>query len=119
MTETEWLTCTDPTPMLDFLRMKGKANCRKLRLLAAACCRRVQHRLQGETASNAIDVLELFADGFVGKRQLKETLKALHFRVGNPPKGQTFRSSAAEWAVVFALQDGFFGESEDVISATA
>jgi hypothetical protein len=105
--------------MLDFLRRKGKANGRKLRLLAVACCRRVQHPLQEETTRQAIDILEMFADELVSQRQLKETLKALHLRVANPSEGQTFRASAAEWAIVFALQDGFFGESEDVISATA
>ena len=35
MAESEWLTCTDPTPMLAFLR--GRASDRKLRLFAAAC----------------------------------------------------------------------------------
>jgi hypothetical protein len=119
MTEAEWLACTDPAAMLDFLRMSGKASDRKLRLLAVACCRRVQHRLQEETAGQALDVLELFADGLVSRRQLKETLKPLHLRVDDSPKGQTFRATAAAWAVVFALQDGFFGESEDVWSATA
>ena len=34
MTEKEWLECTDPTPMLDFLF--GKVSNRKARLFAAA-----------------------------------------------------------------------------------
>jgi hypothetical protein len=38
MTEAEWLACTDPMPMLAFLR--GRASARKLRLFACACaCR--------------------------------------------------------------------------------
>lgn len=43
MTESEWLTSTDPQKMLDFLRtqphMPGRVSERKLRLFACACCR--------------------------------------------------------------------------------
>jgi hypothetical protein len=37
MTETEWLRCTRPKPMLEFVQ--GKANDRRLRLFACACFR--------------------------------------------------------------------------------
>lgn len=43
MTEAEWLACTNPRPMLEFLR--GKASERKLRLFSCACCRLVWHIL--------------------------------------------------------------------------
>jgi len=62
MTEAEWLACTDPTPMLDFLR--GKASDRKLRLLAVACCYRIW-RLLPVACQNLNDALERYADGLV------------------------------------------------------
>ena len=37
MTEAEWLACTDPERMLEFL--KGKASGRKLRLFVVECVR--------------------------------------------------------------------------------
>ena|SRR5579872_1653038 len=60
MTETEWLTCTDPTPMLEFLR--GKATDRKLRLLACACCRRIWHRFRDQRSRQAVEIAEQYAD---------------------------------------------------------
>src|SRR5262245_58975080 len=38
MTEADWLTCTEPLRLLHFLG--SRASARKLRLFAAACCRR-------------------------------------------------------------------------------
>src|ERR1700732_1190227 len=70
MTEAEWQACTDPKPMLEFLR--GKASERKMRLFAVACCRRISHLFGDERRQIAIrwrmpiDISEMFADGLVG-----------------------------------------------------
>ena len=68
MTETEWIACTDPTPMLDHLR--GGLGERKLRLFAVACCRRVWHLLIDERARHAVEVAERYADGLASKGDL-------------------------------------------------
>jgi hypothetical protein len=68
MTEAEWLACTHPQPMLEFLRRK--ASDRNLRLFAVACCRRVWSSLEHEEFRDAVRKAEVFADGLADRAEL-------------------------------------------------
>jgi hypothetical protein len=69
MTETEWLACTNPTAMVNFLR--EKAGDRKLRLFFCACCRSVWHLLDEPLLRRAVEVAERHADGLADDQQLQ------------------------------------------------
>jgi hypothetical protein len=60
MTQSEWLTSSDPHAKLEFLR--GKVSDRKLRLFAVACCRGVWDLLE-ERSRQAVLIAEHFAEG--------------------------------------------------------
>jgi hypothetical protein len=68
MTEDEWLACTDPEPMLAFLR--GKTSDRKLRLFACACLRWAWGRLEDARSREAVEVSERYADGLANQEEL-------------------------------------------------
>jgi hypothetical protein len=74
MTEPEWLECTDPQDLLDFLW--GKASGRKLRLFACARCRQLWHLLTDRRSRIAVEVAEQFADHQATAAQLNEAAVA-------------------------------------------
>jgi hypothetical protein len=71
MTEAEWLSCTDPAPMLAFLR--GKARDRKLHLFILSCYRRYWFFRFNDIAQRAAEVLERYADNTATAEELKKT----------------------------------------------
>src|SRR5688572_10870138 len=73
MTEAEWLECTDPLPMLAFLRDKGTD--RKFRLFACACCRSVWRYL-GRASRRAILLGEQMADGPISEAYREAVVRA-------------------------------------------
>jgi hypothetical protein len=68
MTEDVWLACTNLESLLRFLR--GRTSDRKLRLFAAACCRRIWHLFKDVGSRNAVEVFENFAEGLATAEEL-------------------------------------------------
>jgi hypothetical protein len=89
MTETEWLDCTDPLPMIAFLHCQAatqrfRLTSRQLRLLAVAYCRPAFRLLPDARSRQAVDVAERYADGLANSDELwrASELAARAARVG-------------------------------------
>jgi hypothetical protein len=100
MTESEWLGCADPKPMLEFLWRDGSH--RKLRLFACACCRRVQHLLTGEDSRIAVDVAERHADGLATDEALIQATGRLEIVA---PQGRPYPNAPAYYATWYHAPD--------------
>ena len=84
MTEEEWLSPTDPEPMLRYLF--GKATERKLRLFTSGCCRRLGVLLKSDTDRSAVEFGERLAEGEPVQKQVEHLRLAIDWRIPGAPK---------------------------------
>jgi hypothetical protein len=69
VTDAEWLTATDPAPMLECVR--GTASDRKLRLTGCACARRVWSHRAGQSEVPEVELSERVADGQASPAEMR------------------------------------------------
>jgi hypothetical protein len=85
LTEADWLGEGDPQTLLGLLRNSGvvsvrsKGGRRKLRLFAAACCRRIEQLLAGDLARRAIEGVERWAEGQADGPAVTELQRAVQW----------------------------------------
>ena len=94
MTGAEWMACTDPDGMLEYIQ--GRASERKLRLFVIGCSRFVWEQIIDEEWRAAINEAELYADGLLAKEEFD--LIGIHFQA----LSRRLRSEAI-WASSSAL----------------
>jgi hypothetical protein len=76
MTESEWLTATDPRAMRGFLLDCGRASERKLRVFACAGVRRGWSLLTDERSRFGVEVRERYEDGLATAEELSRAMEA-------------------------------------------
>lgn len=99
MTESEWLTSTDPAKMLAFL--KDKASDRKFRLFACACCRRIWASFPDPANRQLVAAVEDDPDGTFQDPVLHSAIVASSMRE------HEFGGKMAYWAAKY-LGRGFY-----------
>jgi hypothetical protein len=105
MTEAEWLACTDPKRMLEFMR--GKASDRKLRLFACAYCRSVW-QFMAEGSRRAVLLGEQMADGPVEESHRSAVVRAAIESVCRFEKAQGDFFMAADMAYRVPCNSGWY-----------
>jgi hypothetical protein len=117
MTESEWLACTTPKPMVRFLlgtnqpRVQDiesfpncKASDRKLRLFACACYARLRYLLPNPLARDAVAVAERFAEGEAEADELQRADSLLQAAL-DPLEGPWRASRGAQRAALLPTHE--------------
>ena len=112
MTEQQWLTCSDPTPMLVFLRwtsvssVRSRTSDRKILLFACACCSEIEEAVTDERSKEALSTARRFADGNATLRELNAARtaawEAVHALQRSPKHADPCADSAARAAAYAA-----------------
>jgi hypothetical protein len=112
MTEEEWLTSAESTPMLMFLRRKARH--RKFRLLACACCRRNELFMSLPGAHEVVAAAERWAEGNGTREEVSEALQDLDLSPASP----AFDRSGGAMELGFRSEDGYIAATYTVAWAT-
>lgn len=106
MTEQKWMECTDPGPMLEFLR--GKVSDRKFRLFSCACVRRQVWHILDMRGRGAIILSERLAQGQASSTELHSAAltmnTAFHTTHEKTAKAATKAASMTLWATADATR---------------
>ena len=104
-TESDWLNARDFIHSLWFIMLQtDKGSERKLRLYAAACCRRIWHLLPDECCRTHVELAERYAEGLVSEEQL---LDGWSYEEAEPPPKEASAVSA-NWIRAFARKAAYY-----------
>ncbi len=112
MTESDWLQCSTPRLMLEFLR--GKSSERKLRWFKVACCRSSWHLLTDDRLRRIIEAVEAFTEGSLSREAFDAANRegfAAYLEISNRLGSGASPSRAAQAANCTACDSasGYFG----------
>ena len=117
MTRQEWECCTDPETMLEFLRARGRASDRKVRLFAVACCRAIWKLLGDGRSRRAVEVAEAATEGRVGEVEL-HTAWAAAREVADTSQAEVWQRMAARAAAATVSGPGWGAATSAVNEAS-